>query len=75
MAGLPPLPGFFGKISILFSLFDSIQWWVNTDWSVVSGMPRHLLDQIFLKEYFINVVLYFFLLLILCIIITSILMV
>ena len=75
MAGLPPLPGFFGKISILFSLFDSIQWWVNTDWSVVSGMPRHLLDQIFLKEYFIDVAIYFFLFLIFCIIITSILMV
>ena len=74
MAGLPPLPGFFGKISILFSLFHSIQWWVYTKWSVVGCMPRHILDQIFLKEYFINVAIYFFLLLIFCIIFTSILM-
>jgi len=42
---------------------------------VVGGMPRHLLDQIFLKEYFIDVAIYFFLFLIFCITITSILMV
>ena len=75
MAGLPPLPGFFGKISILFSLFRSIQWWVYTKWAVVGRMPRHLLDQIFLKEYLVDIMIYFFLFLIFCIIVTSILMV